>query len=81
MDVLNESLLAQKYILIRSSQTFRIVPADKGIDPSLVPLVNPDTIEDERGNSELVGRSELQLQTDRGRFAPRSAPCLDRSAR
>jgi type II secretory pathway component GspD/PulD (secretin) len=53
IDIINEQLTSQKYVLIRRSQTFTIVPADVKIDPSILPRVLPEELE-KRGNTELV---------------------------
>jgi RNA polymerase sigma factor (sigma-70 family) len=52
-DLLNEALLAQKYILIRRTATFTVLPADEKIDPSLVLRVSLDDL-GERAKTELV---------------------------
>jgi RNA polymerase sigma factor (sigma-70 family) len=52
-DILNEALLAQKYILIRRAASFTVLPADEQIDPSLVPRVQPGDLE-KRGRTEVV---------------------------
>jgi type II secretory pathway component GspD/PulD (secretin) len=53
IDILNEALLNQKYILIRRSSSITIVPADEKIDPAILPRIRPEEL-DERGNTELV---------------------------
>jgi type II secretory pathway component GspD/PulD (secretin) len=53
IDVLNEALAGQKYILIRGERSFTIVPADERIDPAMLPRVRPEDL-DQRGNTELV---------------------------
>ena len=52
-DILNEGLMAQKYILIRRMATFTVLPADEKIDPTLVPRVRLDELE-KRARTELV---------------------------
>jgi RNA polymerase sigma factor (sigma-70 family) len=52
-DLLNEMLLAQKYILIRRDATFTLLPADEKIDPIFVPRVRLDDL-GKRGKTELV---------------------------
>jgi hypothetical protein len=53
IDILNDALLAQKYLLLRGEHSFRLIPADEKVDPSLVPRVRPDELE-QRGRTELV---------------------------
>ena len=43
-DILNESLLAKNYVLIRGETTFQLWPADKAIDPTLVRRVSLDEL-------------------------------------
>jgi hypothetical protein len=52
IDILNESLMQQKHILIRRERQFTILPADQ-IDPLLVPRVRIEDLE-QRGSTELV---------------------------
>jgi hypothetical protein len=52
IDILNESLMQQRHILIRRERQFTILPADQ-IDPLLVPRVRIEDLE-QRGNTELV---------------------------
>jgi hypothetical protein len=52
-DLLNELLLAQKYILIRRDHSFTLLAADEKIDPSLLPRVRPDDLT-RRAKTELV---------------------------
>src|SRR5438128_1141118 len=53
IDLLNEELSSQKYLLIRRAQSFAIIASDRPIDPSLLPRI--DSVElDSRGNTELV---------------------------
>jgi type II secretory pathway component GspD/PulD (secretin) len=53
IDILNESLAKQKYILIRCENSFLLLPSDEKIDPSLLPRIDPQDF-DLHGNSELV---------------------------
>lgn len=53
IDLINEGLLAQKYLLIRRTACLHLVPADEKIDPSLVPLVEVSELPN-RGRTELV---------------------------
>jgi hypothetical protein len=52
-DSINDALLAQKYILIRSEKTFSVVPADEKVDPKLVRRVSLEEL-DKCGRTELV---------------------------
>jgi RNA polymerase sigma factor (sigma-70 family) len=52
-DLLNEVLMAQKFILIRREVSFVIHPADERIDPSLIPRVEVNDLPD-RGKTEIV---------------------------
>src|SRR5262249_30175323 len=52
-DVLNEALLAQKYLLARRTASFTLLPADEKVDPALVPRVGAGDLE-KRGRTELV---------------------------
>lgn len=53
VDVLNEALAQQKYVLIRRSRSFSIWPADEKLDPSLVQRITLDEIKD-KGDTEIV---------------------------
>jgi len=53
IDILNEALVNQKYILIRRNQSFTIVPSDEKIDPAILPQLNVEDL-DYRGKSELA---------------------------
>jgi type II secretory pathway component GspD/PulD (secretin) len=53
IDIINEALQMQKYILIRGERSLIVVPADEKIDPSLVPRVLPADL-GLRGRTELV---------------------------
>jgi type II secretory pathway component GspD/PulD (secretin) len=53
IDVINEALLAQKYLLIRRPHSFVLVPADEKIDPSWLARVDVRDL-DRHGNTELV---------------------------
>jgi type II secretory pathway component GspD/PulD (secretin) len=61
IDILNENLIQQKYILIRRDASFTIVTADKDIDPALLPRITLDEL-DQRGKTEMVS---LVLQLTR----------------
>lgn len=52
-DLLNETLIQQKFLLIRRWASFTIVPADEKIDPTIVPRITLDELE-KRGKTELV---------------------------
>jgi type II secretory pathway component GspD/PulD (secretin) len=53
IDILNEALLSQKYLLIRREHSLIIVPADEKIDPEFAPRLRPEDLE-HRGRTELV---------------------------
>src|SRR5262249_50322684 len=53
IDILNEALLNQKFLLIRRETCFTIVAADEKIDPSFVPRLLVEDL-DKRGNTEVV---------------------------
>jgi general secretion pathway protein D len=61
IDILNEVLLQQKFIIIRREATFMVLPADEKIDPTLVPRVAIDELKG-RGNTEIIS-TVLQLNT------------------
>ncbi len=52
-DLINDALLAHKWLLIRGEKSFRIHPADERVDPSLVPQVEIADLA-KRGRTELV---------------------------
>jgi RNA polymerase sigma factor (sigma-70 family) len=52
-DLINESLMAQKYILVRGETTFFLHPADERIDPTKVPRIELGELK-QRGKTELV---------------------------
>ncbi len=53
VDILNDALLGQHYLLVRGEHAFTLVAADQRIDPALVPRVRPEDLE-RRGRTELV---------------------------
>jgi type II secretory pathway component GspD/PulD (secretin) len=53
VDILNENLVNQNYILIRRDQSYTIVLSDKEIDPALLPRILPEDL-DRHGKTELV---------------------------
>lgn len=53
IDILNEALLAQKYVLIRRDASFTLVPADEKIDPAILPRISLADLA-HRGNTEIV---------------------------
>ena len=53
IDILNDELLKQKMILVRRAKTFTIEAADEKLDPSTLPRVAPQELEN-YGNTELV---------------------------
>lgn len=52
-DIINEALLARRYILVRRAATFSVLPADEKVDPLLVPQVRLADL-DRRAKTELV---------------------------
>jgi type II secretory pathway component GspD/PulD (secretin) len=52
-DILNEGLLAKKYVLVRRTTTFSVLPADEKVDPVLVPRVKLADLK-KRARTELV---------------------------
>ncbi|MDY3556027.1 sigma-70 family RNA polymerase sigma factor [Gemmata sp. JC717] len=52
-DIINDALLADRWLLIRREGTFVVVPADEKIDSSLVPRVAPEGLS-RLGRTELV---------------------------
>jgi type II secretory pathway component GspD/PulD (secretin) len=53
IDVVNEALANQKYLLIRRPNSLVLVPADERIDPALATRVRPDEL-DRHGKTEWV---------------------------
>ncbi len=53
IDILNDALLTKGYLLMRREGSFTIIPAEERPDPSSVPAVKPDELND-RGNREFV---------------------------
>lgn len=57
VDIINEGLLTaentQKYILIRRTQSFTLVPASETIDPAIVPHIRLEELE-KKGRTEVV---------------------------
>ena len=53
VDLLNELLMQQKFLLIRRDQSFFIWPTDEPVEPFLVPRLTPDQLP-KRGKTELV---------------------------
>ncbi len=53
VDLLNEALQQQRFILIRRQVTFFIHPSDEPIDPTLVSRIEPSEL-NSRGKSEIV---------------------------
>ena len=53
IDLLNEQLLAKKFLLVRRGLTFTILPSDEKIDPSLLPRIELADLP-KRGRSEIV---------------------------
>ncbi|VTS06166.1 secretin N-terminal domain-containing protein [Tuwongella immobilis] len=61
MDILNEALINQKFLLIRREASFTIVPADERIDPAILPRITIDDLPN-RGKTEIVS-VVVQLNT------------------
>jgi type II secretion system protein D len=62
IDLINKSLLAQKYILIRQPTQMMIVPADdpQAIDPTLIPRITLDDLDaDKPADQQRLGGTEL----------------------
>lgn len=59
-DLINESLLSKNYVLIRGETTFRLWPADKPIDVTLVRRVRPEDLQT-LGARDMV-QTTLQLR-------------------
>src|SRR5437867_2021244 len=53
IDILNEGLLLQKYVLIRRMQSFTLLPADEPIDPVILQRLDVKELKD-HGNTEIV---------------------------
>lgn len=53
IDMINQGLLSQKYLLIHRSGSFNVVPSDEIIDPSIVPRIRVDDL-NKYGRTELV---------------------------
>src|SRR5262245_12715017 len=51
IDIINEALQQQKFLLIRREASFTVVPADDPVDPALLPRVSPDELRS-RGKTE-----------------------------
>jgi RNA polymerase sigma factor (sigma-70 family) len=52
-ELLNEALFVRKYILVRRTTSFTVLPADEKIDPTFLPRVRLEDLE-KRGRTELV---------------------------
>ena len=53
IDIINEGLLAQKYLLLNRGRSYVIVPADQPIDPSFIQRIDSNDL-DKHGKSEIV---------------------------
>ncbi len=53
IDILNEGLLQQKFVLIRRDRILKIMPADEKIDPMWLPSISVEELS-EHGNTEIV---------------------------
>jgi type II secretory pathway component GspD/PulD (secretin) len=61
IDLFNEALEQEKYVLLRREQSYSIHPADLKLPKGLVPLITPDGLA-KRGRSEVV-QLVIQLNT------------------
>src|SRR5438874_6989525 len=52
IDILNDALILQKFILIRRVASFMVIPADEKIDPALLPRIAVEDLP-KRGKTEL----------------------------
>src|SRR5207245_10917140 len=73
IDILNDELVKQNMILVRRAKTFTIEPADKTIDPSSLPRVAPEQLE-QFGNTALVSVVFPLTARVPGAFAQELAP-------
>jgi len=69
IDVINEALLEQKYVLIRREASFTIVAADQKIPPEIVPRVAVEDLS-ERGKTEIVCTEVVLRKLLADEFAP-----------
>jgi type II secretory pathway component GspD/PulD (secretin) len=53
VDLLNEALTAQRYVLIRRTQSYAIIPSDRPIDAVMLPQIGIEEL-GQHGNTELV---------------------------
>ncbi len=53
IDIINDGLLKEKWVLLNRGTSFTLVPADEKIDPALVPRI-PISELGEHGNTEIV---------------------------
>jgi RNA polymerase sigma factor (sigma-70 family) len=68
-DLINESLMAQKRVLLRRQATFIVVPADEKIDSTLIPRIELSELPN-RGKTELVQVLILLKELDAKDTAP-----------
>src|SRR5215471_17315978 len=61
IDLVNEALIDQKYILIQKERSFTLVPADEKVPAELVPQIDVKDL-DKRGETEIV-RTTLELRS------------------
>ncbi|HEV3262770.1 MAG TPA: secretin N-terminal domain-containing protein, partial [Gemmataceae bacterium] len=71
IDIINEALVSQKFLLIRRERSFTLVPADKPVDPAILPRIGIKDL-DEHGNTEMV-QVVMKLK-DAGLVADELAP-------
>src|SRR5262245_43847092 len=53
LDIINDALLIQKYYLLNTGESFRVIPADDRVDPNNIPRVTLEALPT-RGRNELV---------------------------
>src|SRR5438128_880422 len=53
IDIINDGLLKEKWVLLNRGTSFTVVPADEKIDPALVPRIALSELA-EHGNTEIV---------------------------
>src|SRR5262245_47210604 len=54
MDIINENLMEQKYLLVRRARSFVLVSSEKKLPPTLVPRLEKETDLKTRGQTEVV---------------------------
>jgi hypothetical protein len=69
IDVLNEALLGQHYLLVRRNHSFALLAADALIDPGWLPRVRPADLE-QLGRTELVSLEVALRSVEAANVAP-----------